>query len=71
MRKTTIKFERYHTLWVQQMEVGWTKISHFWFRLLVYFQQVTCYNSNTVQDSRIVSFKVYRMVMLLMTLGDP
>jgi len=37
------------------MQVGWFKIGHF--------QQITLYNSKTVQDRRIVSIKVEQEVV--------
>jgi len=48
--KITAKFERDHPLRKRQVQVGWVKIGHF--------RRKMCYNSETVQDRRIVSIKV-------------
>jgi len=50
MPKFTSKFKRGHPLQGRQMQVGWFKIGHF--------QQITRYNSKTVQDRCTVSIKV-------------
>jgi len=61
--KISAKFDRGHPLRGHQMQVGWVKIGDF--------RQITGYILKMVQDRRMVSYALYRMVTLWMTLSDP